>query len=72
MENLKPGDRVEWNTPQGRTVGVVRKVVTRDTRVRGTQLRGSEDDPVYIVRTRATGMEAGYREHKDVALKRRP
>ena len=66
---LKKGDRVEWNTPQGRTMGVVQKVVTKETRVRGTRLKGSEDDPVYIVRSSRSGKEAG---HKDVALRRRP
>ena len=64
---LRKGDRVEWNTPQGRTAGVVQKVVTRETRVRGTRLRGSDDDPVYIVRSNRSGKLAG---HKDVALRR--
>lgn len=66
---LRKGDRVEWNTPQGRTTGVVQKVVTKETRVRGTRLCGSEEDPVYIVRSRRSGKLAG---HKDVALRRKP
>ena len=66
---LRKGDRVEWNTPQGRTEGVVQKVVTKDTRVRGTRLRGSEEDPVYVVRSSRSGRQAG---HKTVALRRRP
>lgn len=66
---LKKGDRVEWNTPQGRTAGVVQKVVTKETKVRGTHLRASEEDPVYIVRSRRSGGVAG---HKDFALRRKP
>lgn len=66
---FRKGDRVEWNSPQGRTEGIVQRVVTKETKVRGTRLTGSEEDPVYIVRSRRSGKEAG---HKDVALRLRP
>lgn len=65
----KKGDTVQWNTPEGRTTGVVQKVVTRPVRVRGTRLEGSEDEPVYIVRCDHTGRMTG---HRKVALKQRP
>jgi hypothetical protein len=66
---LRKGDTVEWDGPQGRTTGVVQEVVTREIRVRGTRLQGSEDDPVYIVRSPRPGGRAG---HRDVALRHRP
>lgn len=69
MEKLRRGDFVEWSTSQGRATGVVRKVITKDTRVRGALLKGSEEDPVYIVRS--TGPE-GDTDSREVALKRRP
>ena len=35
QDEFKQGDRVEWNTPQGKTRGTVRKKLTCDTQVGG-------------------------------------
>ena len=61
-KHLKKGDRVHWNTSQGRTTGRVEKVVKSETEVGGTKLKGSKDDPVYIVESDKTGREAGHKE----------
>lgn len=65
---FKQGDKVEWNTPQGKTTGTVQKRVTTATKVDGTELKGTEDNPVYIVKSEKTGKRAG---HKAGALSRR-
>lgn len=65
QKRLKKGDRVKWDTARGRTTGTVQEVVTRQTRLRGTVIEASEEDPVYIVRCADTGS-------RDVALKHRP
>jgi Hypervirulence associated proteins TUDOR domain len=65
--DFKSGDKVRWNTPQGETHGVVQRKETKKVMVGGTKLDGSEDDPVYIVKSDKTGKEAG---HKAGALKR--
>lgn len=65
---LSPGDRVKWNTPQGKTHGKVVERVTKETRVGGTRLVGSEEDPVYVVESDKTGKRAG---HKADALERK-
>jgi hypothetical protein len=64
--DFKQGDKVRWNTPQGETHGVVLRRQTTTVRVGGTSLKGSEDDPVYIVRSDKTGKQAG---HKSSGLK---
>lgn len=66
---LRKGDRVELDTRRGRTAGIVQKVVTKEKKVRGTRLEGSDDDPIYVVRCRAADRPAG---HKDVVVRRRP
>jgi hypothetical protein len=65
--DFEHGDKVRWNTPQGETHGVVQRKETTTVTVGGTKLNGSEDDPVYIVKSDKTGKQAG---HKAGALKR--
>jgi hypothetical protein len=66
-KDFKNGDKVRWNTPQGETHGVVQRTETTTVTVGGTKLKGSEDEPVYIVKSDKTGKEAG---HKASGLKR--
>jgi hypothetical protein len=68
VADLKKGDKVEWNTSQGKTHGTVEKKVTKETKVGGTTLKGSKEDPVYLVKSDKSGKEAG---HKADALKKR-
>ena len=34
-KELKPGDRVQWNTPQGKTTGRVKKKLTSAKKIKG-------------------------------------
>ena len=61
-KHLKKGDRVQWNTSQGKTTGRVEKIVKSKTKVGGTELKGTEADPVYVVKSDKTGKEAGHKE----------
>jgi hypothetical protein len=67
-KTFKQGDRVSWNTSQGTTHGKVVKKLTSDTKISDHQVRASEDDPQYLVRSQKGGGEA---VHKPEALKRR-
>jgi hypothetical protein len=69
-DNLEKGDKVEWNTPQGKTTGTVTEKVTGEKRVgnqgqKGTKVTGSEDDPRYVVESEKSGRQAA---HKPDAL----
>jgi hypothetical protein len=66
-ETFKQGDRVSWNTSQGRTQGTVVTRLTSDTTVEGHQVRASHDDPQYLVESEKTGAQAA---HKPSALRR--
>jgi Hypervirulence associated proteins TUDOR domain len=65
QEEFKQGDRVEWNTPQGKTRGTVNRKVTSETEVGGQKVNASEDDPRYLVESEKSGKEAA---HKPDAL----
>ena len=66
-ESFSPGDRVSWNTPQGRTQGKVKRKLTAETQIKGTRISASEDDPRYLVESEKSGEEAA---HKPEALRR--
>jgi hypothetical protein len=69
-DDFKKGDKVEWNTPQGKTEGEVKEKVTGEKRIgnqgqKGTKVMGSEDDPRYVVESEKSGKQAA---HKPEAL----
>lgn len=66
-KKLKKGDKVEWNTSQGKTHGTVEKKQTSDTQIKGHKVSASKDDPQYIVRSDTSGAKAA---HKPEALKK--
>jgi hypothetical protein len=59
-KDLERGDKVEWNTPQGKTRGRVVKKVTRPTHVKGHKVAASPDNPEFLVRSDRSGKEAAH------------
>ncbi|WP_447911858.1 DUF2945 domain-containing protein [Microbacterium phyllosphaerae] len=66
-KELSEGDRVSWNTSQGRTQGTVEEKRTKDFRFAGQSFTASEEEPAYIVKSEKSGDEAA---HKGSALRR--
>ena len=64
-QDLEQGDKVEWNTPQGKTRGTVKKKLTSDTEVGGQKITASVNDPRYLVESEKSSKEAA---HKPDAL----
>ena len=60
-QEFKHGDKVEWNTPQGKTRGMVKKKLTSETEVGGQNINASEDDPRYLVESEKSGKEAAHK-----------
>ena len=67
-KDLSQGDKVEWNTSQGRTSGKVKKRVTSKTRIKGHEVKATKVDPQYVVESDKTGAEAA---HKPEALRKK-
>ena len=61
----KKGDTVTWSTTQGKTEGVLEKVVTKETKVKGHVAKATKDDAQVLVRSAKSGKEA---IHKPDAL----
>lgn len=66
-DQFKPGDFVEWKTPQGKTTGKVKQKLTSPTQIKGHHVAASEDNPEYLVESDKTGNVAA---HKPDALKK--
>ena len=66
-KELRKGDRVSWNTSQGRTQGSVVERRTSDFQFAGQHFTASADEPAYIVESEKSGDRAA---HKGPALRR--
>ena len=66
-KELRKGDRVSWNTSQGRTQGSVVERRTSDFQFAGQHFTASADEPAYIVESEKSGDRAA---HKGSALRR--
>ncbi len=66
MAELKKGDKVEWDSSGGHSVGKVVKKVTAPTKIKGHKVAASKDNPEYIVKSDKGGEAA----HKPGALKK--
>jgi N-methylhydantoinase B/oxoprolinase/acetone carboxylase alpha subunit len=66
MTEFKKGDKVEWQSHGGTAHGTVEKKQTSDTKIKSHQVRASEEDPQYIVKSD----NGGTASHKPEALKK--
>jgi hypothetical protein len=64
-DGFKKGDKVEWRSHGSKAVGRVEEKITEDTEAGGRQVRASEEDPQYLVKSDKSGGEA---VHKPSAL----
>lgn len=67
-KELKPGDRVRWDTSQGETQGKVVRKVTSKTKVKGHAAKATPEHPEYLVESDKSGAWA---VHKPEELKKR-
>ena len=66
-KKLKAGDKVRWNSSQGKVNGTVQKKLTAPTDIKTHHVAASPDKPQYLVKSTATGQKAA---HKPQALKK--
>lgn len=60
-KNLKPGDKVEWNTSQGKTHGSVEKKPNSETHIKKHKVKATKEDPQYIVKSDKSGKKAAHK-----------
>jgi hypothetical protein len=61
MTDLSKGDRVSWNTSQGRTRGRIVERKTRDFTFADQKFTASADEPSFIVESEKSGDRAAHR-----------
>ena len=66
---MKVGDKVSWDTPQGRTRGTIVERKTKDFQLDGRQWRASTDEPKFVVESEKTGARAAHEASALRALK---
>lgn len=54
-KDLKKGDHVAWDKPQGETTGKVVRRLTSETQIRGHKATASKGDPQYMVESEKSG-----------------
>ncbi len=64
-KNLKKGEKVTWETSQGKTEGTVVKKQMSDTKIKGHTVKASKENPQVIVESSKSGKRAA---HKPDAL----
>ena len=67
-KELKRGDKVEWETSQGKTTGTVKKKLTSPTKIKTHKVAASKGNPEYLVETAGSKKLAA---HQAEALKKR-
>ena len=67
-KKLSVGDRVEWDTSQGKTVGTVKKKLIKPMKIKSHQVAASPENPEYLVQTEKSKKLAA---HKPAELKKR-
>ena len=56
-QELKRGDRVEWNFRGRKVVGTVRRKVSSRAEIDGRVVAASKEEPRYVVRSEKSGKE---------------
>ncbi|WP_136518016.1 MULTISPECIES: DUF2945 domain-containing protein [Cellulomonas] len=59
---MRKGQKVSWNTSQGRTEGRTVERRTEDFELDGQQFRASEDDPYWVVESAKSGKRAAHKQ----------
>jgi len=67
MKELSKGDKVEWNTSQGKTTGKVVKKVTKTVKIAGHTAKANKENPEFLVETTKSHKKA---VHKPESLKK--
>ncbi|MEJ7634920.1 DUF2945 domain-containing protein [Aeromicrobium sp.] len=57
---MKIGDKVSWETPQGRTHGRIVEKKTQDFQLAGQKFTASDNEPKFIVESDKTGARAAH------------
>ncbi|MGV3534059.1 MAG: DUF2945 domain-containing protein [Chthoniobacteraceae bacterium] len=67
-KKLSVGDRVEWDTSQGKTTGKIKRKLTSPMKIKSHKVAASKENPEYLVETEKSKKLA---EHKPTELRKK-
>ena len=59
---ISKGDKVHWNTSQGKTTGKAVEKKTKEFTLDGQTFKASEDEPFWVVESEKSGSKAAHKE----------
>ncbi|CAA9298501.1 MAG: hypothetical protein AVDCRST_MAG48-1125 [uncultured Friedmanniella sp.] len=59
---ISKGDKVHWNTSQGKTTGEAVEKKTKEFTLDGQKFKASEDEPYWVVESEKSGSKAAHKE----------
>ena len=65
-KEFKAGDKVSWNSSQGKVTGTVKRKLTEPIDIKTHHVAASPDNPEFLVKSTSSGQLAA---HKPAALK---
>jgi hypothetical protein len=60
-QKFSKGEKVEWDTPQGKTRGTVKKKLTEETYIKSHKVAASKENPEYLVVSGKSGAKAAHK-----------
>jgi hypothetical protein len=60
--SISKGDKVHWNTSQGKTEGKAVEKKTKEFTFEGQKFKASDDEPYWIVESTKSGSKAAHKE----------
>lgn len=69
-DDLKKGNHVKWDTPQGETRGTVEKTLTAPTKIKGHEVKAAPDNLEYLVKSDKSDKSGKEAAHKPDELKK--
>jgi hypothetical protein len=60
-QKFSQGDKVEWDTSQGKTRGTVKKKLTEPTHIKGHKVAASKENLEYLVISDKIGAKAAHK-----------
>lgn len=59
-DDIRKGDHVAWDAPEGSVQGTVKQMLTDETKIKGHTVKASKEHPEYLVKSDKSGADAAH------------
>jgi hypothetical protein len=71
-KSLHKGEKVEWQTSQGKTHGKIVRKLTAPREIKGHHVAATKDDPQYLVESEKSGEQAAHKPEALTKMRKSP